>query len=373
VIESDVEFAALASQWEELQKDATTGGIFECFDWQHLWWRTYGDGQRLKLLVATQDGVLTGILALYVNVLDMLAYPVRALRFVGTGGDTQPDDLGPVLAPGHEVETARALADEVMRLAEWDVLLLTDLVPTCPFTAAIDAAVRREGLACRTGRYERISYIDLPATWDAFLKTLHGDRRYRIRNIRKKLLAAHTARFFVWEDGKTLNEGIDRLIELHHKRWNSVGQAHGFSSDRYVKFHRAVMTSCFARNRLRLYCLELDGQIVAMYYFYKFRDRVYLMQSGFDPAYSPVKPGQVLLGYVIEHAIGEGHRILDFLKGEHRYKDEVASGQRETLYLTAFRMRLGGFVYRARRFVLPALKARVLATLRRLRPAVGGP
>ena len=242
----------MASQWEELQKDAAIGGIFECFDWQHLWWRTYGDGQRLKLLVATQDGVVTGLLALYVNVLDMLRYPVRALRFVGTGGDTQPDDLGPVLAPGHEIEAARALADEVMRLPEWDVLLLTDLVPTCPFTAAHRRRRTPRRAGVRTGRYERISYIDLPATWDAFLKTLHGDRRYRIRNIRKKLLAAHSARFFVWEDGKTLNEGIDRLIELHHKRWNSVGQAHGFSSDRYVKFHRAVMTSCFAQNRLAL-------------------------------------------------------------------------------------------------------------------------
>jgi hypothetical protein len=63
--------------------------------------------------------------------------------------------------------------------------------------------------------------------------------------------------------------------------------------------------------------------------------------------------------------------VLDFLKGEHRYKDEVASGERETRYLNAFRMRPGAFVYRARRFVLPAVKARVQAALRRLRPVAG--
>ena len=77
---------------------------------------------------------------------------------------------------------------------------------------------------------------------------------------------------------------------------------HSFASPEYVGFHRAVMAACLARNRLRLYCLELGGQPAAMYYFYKFRDAVYLMQSGFDPDLSAVKPGQVLLGHIVEHA-----------------------------------------------------------------------
>jgi len=369
VLESEAELAALAATWEELQSRAVIASVFSSFDWQYLWWRTYGKGQPLKLLVASVDGAPVGLLALYVHTVPMLRFPVRQLRFVGTGGDTYPDDLGPVLAPGHEAAAARALADAVMRLDGWDVLLLTDMNPACAFTAAIRTAAQGAGMALTAGRAERIAFATLPATWDAWLQSLHGDRRYRIKKIRKKLNAAHPAtRFFVWTDPATLQQGIDRLIFLHHKRWKSINMPHGFNSPEYVGFHSAVMAALLARDRLRLYCLEVDGQVVAMYYFYKFRDAVYLMQSGFDPDFSDVKPGQVLLGYIVEHAIGEKHKVLDFLKGDHRYKDELATGERETLFLTAFRLRPGAFVYRLRRMILPALKARLRQAAARVRP-----
>jgi CelD/BcsL family acetyltransferase involved in cellulose biosynthesis len=106
-----------------------------------------------------------------------------------------------------------------------------------------------------------------------------------------------------------------------------------------------------------------------MFYFYKFRDRVFLMQGGFDPDYSRLKPGQVLLGHIIETAIGEGHCVLDFLRGDHRYKDELATGARETVYVTAFRARAGALVYGTRRLALPALRAVLRKTLGRVRTA----
>jgi len=375
VVDSDAGFAALAADWEALQADAKLTSIFESFDWQHLWWQSYGRGRALRVLVARDGGVrdggvIVGLLALHIETVPMLRYPVRQLRFVGTGGDTFPDDLGPVLAAGREGETARALADAVMRLDGWDVLLLTDLNPACPFTAAMEGSARRDGASCLAGTAEKISYADLPATWDAWLQTLSGDRRYRVRNIRKKLNAAHPARFFVWTDPATLGDGFDRLVHLHRKRWESASGAHShaFTSPEYLGFHRAVMAALLPRDRLRLYALELGGQVSAMYYFYRFRDAVYLMQSGFDPDFAAVKPGQVLLGYIIEHAIGEGNKVLDFLKGDHRYKDELASGERETRYLTAFRLRPGAVVYRLRRMILPTLKARLRQVAEKIRP-----
>ena len=206
----------------------------------------------------------------------------------------------------------------------------------------------------------------LPSSWDDWLASLHRDRRYRVRSIRKKLVATHPdARFFVWDDAATLDAGVDRLAYLHRKRWTASGESHGFSSPEYIEFHHAVMAACLARDRLRLYCLEIGGKIVAMFYFYRFRDSVYLMQSGFDPDHADLKPGQVLLGYIIEHAIGEGHAVLDFLRGEHRYKDELATGKRETVFVHALRMRPGAFVYHLRRNWLPALKRRFKAKFNR--------
>jgi CelD/BcsL family acetyltransferase involved in cellulose biosynthesis len=326
------------------------------------------------VLVASEGSSVVGILPLYIDTRSMLRYPVRLLRLVGTGGDTSPDDLGPVLAAGHEAEVAHALAEAALRLPGWDVLWLTDLDPTCAFTTAMAEVAKRERLASHSGRSERITFMTLPASFDAWLASLHRDRRYRIKNARKKLEAAHPdARFFVWTDPATLSAGVEELIRLHTKRWQSVGEAHGFSSPEYRGFHHAVMAACMSRDRLRLYGLELSGQLAAMYYFYKFRDRTYLMQSGFDPDYGSVKPGNVLLGYVIEHAIGEGHAAIDFLRGNHRYKEELATGERQTVYLTVYRWRPGAAVYLGRRHVLPALKARLVKALKRPNPPAEKP
>lgn len=373
VVDSEAELASLAGDWERLHDSAAVTSVFASFDWQSLWWQTYGKSQPLRVLVATDPrdgGAVVGILPLYVQTVRTMRYPVRLLRFVGSGGDTYPDDLGSILAPRREDEVARALAAAVLDLPGWDVLMLTDMQPDSALPAAMRAAAAAARLAHRTGRSERIAFLELPKSWDAWLASLHRDRRYRIRSVRKKLQAAHPdARFFVWSDPTTLDDGIDRLVYLHRKRWERAGSSGSFATREYVDFHRAVMKACQKKGRLRLYCLEIAGEVVAAYYFYRFRGRVYLMQSGFDPDRADLKPGQVLLGHVVEHAISEGHSVLDFLRGDHRYKDEVATGERETVYLTAFRQRPGAWVYRTRRFYLPALKRAVRDAVERGRTA----
>ena len=368
VVQSGAEFASLADDWEGLQKDASSTSVFQSFDWQYLWWTTYGRGQPLRLFLATQGDRLVGVLPLYIQTVPTMRVPVRLLRPIGIGGDTSPDDLGPVLGAGCEERVAQALVTAVMQLPGWDVLQLSDMLPDGAFVSTLRAEIGRQGLPLLSGRSERIAFLDLPSTWEAWLERLHRDRRWRIRSLRKKLYAAHATRFLVWSDPDTLDAAIDRLVFLHNKRWNAAGEVHGFATPEYIGFHRSVMHTCLRRDRLRLYGLEVAGQIVAMYYFYQFRNRVYLMQSGFDPDFSKWKPGQVLLHHIVEHAIGEGRNGLDFLRGDHRYKDELATGERETVYVTAFRWSVGALAHGVRRIVMPEAKARVMGLLRQLRP-----
>jgi CelD/BcsL family acetyltransferase involved in cellulose biosynthesis len=364
VITSAAELATLGPAWEALQQETSVTSIFASWDWQKSWWEQYGRGRPLRIVVAEEGGRLAGVLPLYLDEVEVLRCPVRAARLVGTGGDTSPDDLGPLLAAGREAEAATALAGGLLALPGWDVAWLTDLDPRNALIVALRQATRRAGLHTTIARAQRITFATLPPTFDAWLASLHRDRRYRVKNARKKLVAAYPdARAFVWSDAATLDAGIDRLIHLHRKRWERAGEKHGFSSPEYVAFHRAVMRACFARDRLRLHCLELSGQIVAMYYFYRFRNRSYLMQSGFDPDFASIKPGNVLLGHVIEHAISEGDDVLDFLRGDHRYKEELATGERETVSLEVYRRRPRAAVYFTGRIVLPAVKAHVKAAL----------
>ena len=354
------EFARLAPEWNRLHAKAVAASVFNSWLFQYQWWQVYGAGQPLRILVALDRGETVGILALYIQKVVVLGAPVRVLRFVGSGGDTGPDDLGPVLAAEREHIVAAKLARAALRLSDFDAAVLSDIDPKSVFAAAFEEAAADARRAIFSEVSERIAYIDLPASWGQFLQSMTSDRRSRLKKARRKCEAAHQSRFFVWSDAASLDTVIDRLVELHRRRWAEAGGTGSFATPEYIEFHRQTMKSAFARGWLRLYCLELDGELAAITYCYRFRNRIFLMQAGFDPKLARSNPGKALLGHALEHAIGEGNEVFDFLKGEHRYKDELATGHRETRGVRVFRNTLGGIAYRLRRVLLPQWKARLL-------------
>ena len=354
------DFAELAPEWNRLHEQCITASVFNSWIWQYQWWQTYGADQPLRLLVALEGGEAVGVLALYIQTVEVMGVPVRLLRLVGSGADTHPDDLGPVIAAEREDEIARKLAVAALCIGEVDVIALSDIDPRSRFPAALEKAAADFGCDSLATPCERIAYVDLPTSWAGYLASLKSDHRRLIRNARQKAAASHEVRFFVWDDAAKLDRAVDRLVELHRARWSASGGSESFSSAQYIDFHRRIIKACFAREWLRLYCLELDGEIAAITYCYRFRNRVYLMQAGFDPAKAKANPGRVLLGYALEHAIGEGNLVFDFLRGEHRYKDQLATGHRTTRCVRVFRNTRGALAYKLRRIWLPLLKARLL-------------
>ncbi|BAU47911.1 cellulose biosynthesis protein [Sulfurifustis variabilis] len=355
-IDTDDGFRALREEWDALVQAAAAASIFTTWEWQYLWWRHYGGGQKLRLLVARAGGRLVGVFPLYVQRVTPLAgVGAGLLRLIGTGGDTSPDYLEPPLAPGHEADAARVLVDAALAIEGWDVLAWSDLEPDGAIDRAAMAALRERGLPARRGTSARISYVPLPASWDAYLESQSRDRRYTIRNTRRKFEREPGARFLVW-DGASLDDAFDRLTALHHKRWQTRGTSHSFDSSTYNDFHRAVMRACRERDWLRLYSLEREGEIIAMYYCYRFRGTVYYFQGGFDPQYEKLRPGLCLMGYALEHAIGEGQRVFDMLRGEYDYKKQWARETRETCFTIAYRRTAPAFVYWLRRSLLPEAK-----------------
>ncbi|HZS65994.1 MAG TPA: GNAT family N-acetyltransferase [Burkholderiales bacterium] len=359
-ITSVEDFARLAPDWNRIHDEAEAASIFNSWVWQYQWWQVYGAGQPLRVLVALEHGQALGILALYIQTIRVLGVRVRLLRFVGSGADTHPDDLGPVIARGREDAVARRLAEAALHVSDADALILTDIAPRSSLPRALEhaaVAARREPLASVS---ERIAYIDLPRSWPQFLSSLRSDKRTRLKSARRKIESGHGLRFFVWHDAAALDSAVDRLAELHRRRWREAGGSDSFATPQYLEFHRGIMKALLPRGWLRLYCLELDGDMAAMTYCYRFRNRVYLMQAGFDPARAKLNPGKALLGYALEHAIGEGNDVFDFLRGEHRYKDELATGYRDTQAVRIFRPTLGALAYRLRRVWLPSWKARLV-------------
>jgi len=236
------QFARLAPEWNRIHGQAASASVFNSWLWQYQWWQVYGQDQPLRILVALEHGDTVGILALYIQKISVLGVPVRLLRFVGTGADTHPDDLGPVIAPGVEEAVATKLARAALRLSLADVVLLSDIEPQSNFARALERAANETGRASLSEVSERIALVELPQSWPQYLQSLTSDRRTRLKSARRKALAAHRLRFFVWEDSANLDRAVDRLAELHRSRWREAGGSESFATPQYVEFHRAIIS-----------------------------------------------------------------------------------------------------------------------------------
>jgi CelD/BcsL family acetyltransferase involved in cellulose biosynthesis len=374
LVDSVQMFEALRDQWDALLESSPNVSVFVTWEWNYLWWRHYSKNRRLHIVTAWEDGRLMGILPLYIQRSAVYRiFAVNVARFIGTGGDTAPDYLGPLLRPDRADRTATALVDYLFDgPLEWDVLHMSDLQAGTAFWATFMSCCARR--RCYVG--ERIaadiSFITLPASWDDYLASLHRDRRYAIRSARRKFETQHRGRFYVRAGEEGLDDAVDHLISLHHRRWEARSERHAFSSLEYVGFHRDVIHACARRGWIRFYVLEADGAPVAVFYCYRFREQIYYFQAGFDPAYERLRPGLILIGYAVEHAIQEGNTVFDFLRGEHHYKTQWGKSKRRTYTLTAHHGGVGSALFRVREERLPSVKAwikRALPFLRRGRPA----
>jgi CelD/BcsL family acetyltransferase involved in cellulose biosynthesis len=364
IVEQEERLRDCAEEWQRLV-DTMEDGVFLSWDWVEPWWRIYGgDGHsRLHTLIFREsDGAIAGIAPFYTTSSPERAgsragrLPGRTLRFLGSGGDTSPDYLNVLARPGREAEIAALVADHLAERSSWDALLLTDMAADAPMTRALEGAVRERfrwmAPASLMGQ-ATCPFVTLAASPEEHLAAMPGKLRYNIRSRRKKLISEHGARFFLWEQPAA--QGIQRLAELHRKRFDAKGRPHGFASAQYVSFHQEVAERFQRRGQLRLYCLEADGVVVAMLYCFRSGERVYHFQSGFDPDWRSAGVGQVLVASALEHAIGEGVRRFDFLKGEYAYKDDWATGRRQTTLLTAGKLAPRGLLHLYDTVLRPAL------------------
>lgn len=368
VVQETDGFERLKPAWEECFERSPRSTIFSTWTWLFHWWIHYGESKELRILVARRGHRVVGILPLYCAPQPLLSNTLgRVCRFVGTGGDTSPDYLGPIADEESEPGCSRALARFVVGRLTWDGLDLSELAERTVLESELAAACTESSAWVRSGAVGRIALVRLPSTFEEYLMSLSRHRRHHVRKSRRKAERDAGGRFFVWSDENRLDEAVDQLAELHRKRWAGRAERHAFSSDAYTAFHRSLMHELLRRNQLRLYALEGREGMIAMLYCYSLRGEVFYFQGGFDPAYERLRPGLGLTGYAIEEAIREGATVFDMLKGEYEYKDAWANDSRGISRLLAARPTLKGRLFRLKRHEIPALRARIGSLLRRER------
>jgi CelD/BcsL family acetyltransferase involved in cellulose biosynthesis len=132
-----------------------------------------------------------------------------------------------------------------------------------------------------------------------------------------------------------LMDDLSAFVELHAARWRPRGGS-GVVSQGVVAMLPEVAAHLGANDRLRVWCIDLDGRTVSAQVFLAAGGEVSCWLGGFDERAPRMHPGPAILTLFkeIEHAHAAGERRIDLGGGSQPYKYEFAE-QEDSLQWTA--------------------------------------
>jgi CelD/BcsL family acetyltransferase involved in cellulose biosynthesis len=356
---------SLASKWNHILSQSESDNIFLTWEWVFNWWQVYGTGKKLRVLVLRdQDEAIVAIAPFYVRANKIIrGLSINEIRFLGTGEDVSPDYLDLIIKRGFEDEAINVFIKYLAGKNGWHIINLTDMLSTSFNVEKLQKVATDNSLIVQSAARATCPYIELLSDWEGYLGGLSKNMRYNIRRRRQNLEKTFKTRYFIWQDIGALEQAMERLSFLHNKRWEQKGGKHGFSSQEYNAFHQAVAREFASKGWLQLSCLELDGEIAGILYDYRYGDKIYYYQGGFDPSLYKYSIGLVLRAYVIQKAIENGIKEIDLLKGGYEHKYMWTNHDRDTINLMIGNHTFGSKTFFFDTIRKPQMKAAIKKTL----------
>jgi CelD/BcsL family acetyltransferase involved in cellulose biosynthesis len=175
-------------------------------------------------------------------------------------------------------------------------------------------------------------------------------KKHKIRRYLGRLADQHGEVAFVRHTGATLDEGLDRLVMLHDKRWAALDEPMQglMAAPDTQAFLLDAVRALDQVGALRLLTLEAGGTPIGVELDFRFRDHVFLFKGAFDPDYAAFSPGQLLNHQVFVQGLDEGVEMYDWCRGDAGYKRRWTNGERHLSTVTLTRPGVAGHVARQR-------------------------
>lgn len=326
------DFVALEPVWNGVVQRAAIDHPFLEYTWVRTWWECFGRGSRLNILVVLADGEPVAIAPLILTSIRMWGIPVRRLSFIYNDHVPRADFI---VARGHDGAYA-AIWNHLRQTGGWDLLQLCQLSENSPTQGHLRALAAEDG--CRTGVWESSlsPYIELGGEWVAYEKGLASKHKSNLRNRFKRLRQLGAVELETIETSERTAEALDEGFRLEAAVWKrDAGTA--IACDTGIEmFYRLFARRAAQAGWLQLNFLRVGASRIAFDYSLVYRDRVFLLKIGYDPAFSQYSPSNLLLSLALRRAFDNSLAEYDFLGDQADWKRCWAKDIRRHVWLYIF-------------------------------------
>lgn len=272
--------------------------------WLRVWWQAFGQGSRLYLFDVRENKNVIGIAPLMVK-------EGRA-SFIGDADVCDYMDFA--VAPGKERAFFTALLDKLNKDGIKELHLKSLRNDSAAMTHLVDLA-KGKGYEVSVTKENVSLDLDLPSTWEAYLKILTPKQRRETGRRFRRLEEEGDITY------RTVETADPEVLDIFFKLMRASREDKAeFMTPKMESFFRALAQTMAEAGMLRFGILGISQKPVAAVMCFDYNGKVYLFNSGYDPEYSILSVGLLSKLLSIKDSIERGRKCYDFLKGAEEYK-----------------------------------------------------
>jgi CelD/BcsL family acetyltransferase involved in cellulose biosynthesis len=306
---SAADIEAISGEWEALSARTSPWSPFATPTWNMLWWKHYCNRQMLGSreffvhVVRGESGRLIGVAPLLLRRIPVIGgLELRAVEFFGT--DPSITEIrGVVCELADQPAVLEALRDHFrVAAAEWDLFRWQGIRAKAmrTFNGSAPALTSEEILP---------DYVlPLPRTFHNLLAGVSSNMRKNVRKAYQLLdRDGHAFNFRAAGAVDGHNGALESFFRLHSAR-AEVSEMSFKHADRFADtvnrdFIREFVGAMALQGRLRIFELEIAGEIVASRLAFLEGRELYLYYSGYDPAWRQYSVMTTLMAEIMRWAI----------------------------------------------------------------------
>lgn len=321
IINTIKQFDRLETNWNNIYASDSNAQIFLSWHWLRGWLEVVPHDWFILAIKPEPDSPYIAFFPLAIRSLQWRN--VNVYRALQTCAHPVADYTGFICKPEYEQDAIKNFALYIAQNLQWDVFHIKDIqdprlnVFVEHFSDNNFQLMGSQGATC--------PYISLPNEWEKYLQ--HSISRKPRKNLRNSLNKIEkNSDFYVTSiQADNLENQIEVLFELWQIKW---GKQPNLTLDTY----RNVFRQCAKSNSLWIDILWNKTTPVAATGMYIDSNKkvVYGQMTGFNPEYSKLSPGRVMMALSIKKAIENKIKTYDLLRGDLDYKISLLGAEKRS-------------------------------------------
>jgi len=342
---------AYASFWNRLHAKTPQATFFQTLPWLETYWKFFGHGKKLRVLLVQVDCQIKGILPLVEQTERTKAGPVRILTY-------PLDGWGPFYGPvGSDQAATLYAAMQYLQATprSWDLIDLRYVDPIVD-RGRIFNTMRCHGMSPNVLPWNPSYAIQLPDNFEEFISTRSSKFRATIRRTLRKAEEAGviSARYRPTPcptDNAEPNFALyDECVLLARRTWQACSTTGTtLSHPEAADYFRECFVQASRLGMIDIMTLKHEDRMIAFSYNFHHQGNLLGLRMGYERDSKQLTPGTVMMSHQIRDSIQRGDQLIDLgpehLEIKSRWINRTLESQRVCHYsrlsLSANVLRMG--------------------------------